>query len=116
MMGKGNSLGEFEQLILLALMRIGSNAYGMTIRRELAERIEREVSIGAIYTTLERLERKGFVTSLIGEPTKERGGRAKRYFRICAPGHKALEESWNNVHRMRDGMHNGEIQTSFTGG
>jgi len=115
-MGKGDYLGEFEQMVMLALVRLGSNAYGMTIRRELAERIKREVSIGAIYTTLERLERKGFVASHVGEPTKERGGRAKRYFKILAPGNKALDESWNNVQRMRDGAPLGGTLASSVGG
>jgi PadR family transcriptional regulator PadR len=86
-------LGEFEQLILLALLRLGSDAYGMRIRREIVERTERRISLGAVYTTLERLEAKGFVSSWVGEPTAERGGRAKKFFRIEASGGSALKRS-----------------------
>ncbi len=84
-MGKSDSLGEFEQVALLALIRLRNNAYGASIRREIAERAGRDVSLGAIYTTLERLERKGFVSSARGAPTPERGGRAKRFYKIEAP-------------------------------
>jgi|ERR1044071_2137368 DNA-binding PadR family transcriptional regulator len=86
-------LGEFEKAVLLALMRLGDDAYGVTIREELATRLEREVSIGAVYTTLGRLEEKGFVSSILGSPTPERGGRAKRFFHIEADGAEALRNS-----------------------
>jgi PadR family transcriptional regulator PadR len=88
-------LGQFEELVLLALVRLGENAYGVTIRREIIERAKRDVSVGALYTTLERLERKGYVSSHFGAPTPERGGRAKRFFNIEAPGLRAL----NSVRR-----------------
>lgn len=97
-------LGEFEQMILLALIRLRGNAYGMTIRREIAQIAEREVAIGAVYTVLQRLERKGFVSSRIGDPTVERGGRAKRYFKIEAPGEHALSESLKAIERMTEGL------------
>lgn len=103
-MAKGDHLGEFEQLVLLALVRLQDNAYGMTIRREIAERAGREVAIGAVYATLDRLEEKGFVSSRTGEPTPERGGRAKRYFKIEAPGLTALECSWDAIRSMRRGL------------
>jgi PadR family transcriptional regulator, regulatory protein PadR len=103
-MPKGSHLGEFEQYVLAALLRLGDNAYGVTIRREIAERTEREVAFGAVYATLDRLERKGFVSSRAGEPTPERGGRAKRYFRIEGPGVAALNESWRMSDRMRQGL------------
>ena len=103
-MGKGDYLGEFEQITMLALLRLGTNAYGMTIRREISERIGRDASIGAIYTTLERLEKKGYVSSRIGEATPERGGRAKKYFQIEAPGHKALTDSRQTLETMWDGL------------
>ena len=103
-MGKGDSLGEFEHLVLLALVRLGDTAYGVPIRRELAERAGRDVSIGAVYTTLDRLERKGFVSSRKGEPTAERGGRAKKYFRIEALGQLAIESSWKAIVSMRRGV------------
>ena len=86
-------LGEFEQLVLLALLRLGQNAYGMRIRREIEERANRRASLGAVYTTLDRLEAKGFVSSWVGEPTPERGGRAKKFFKIEAPGQAVLRQS-----------------------
>jgi PadR family transcriptional regulator PadR len=103
-MPKGSHLGEFEQHVLAALVRLRDNAYGVTIRREIAERTDRDVTIGAVYATLDRLERKGFVSSRAGEPTRERGGRAKRYFNIEGPGTKALNESYRMSDRMREGL------------
>jgi DNA-binding PadR family transcriptional regulator len=86
-----NALGEFEQAVLLAILRLGSNAYGVPIRSDLSERLGRAVSIGAIYTALERMEGKGFVSSWTGGATAERGGRAKRFYRVEAPGLHALD-------------------------
>ena len=103
-MPKGSHLGEFEQHVLAALLRLRDNAYGVTIRREIAERTGRDVTIGAVYATLDRLERKGLVSSRAGEPTRERGGRAKRYFKIEGPGAKALNESYRMSDRMREGL------------
>jgi PadR family transcriptional regulator len=91
-MSKGDHLGEFEQLVLWALVRLGANAYGVTIRQELEKRTGRNVSIGAVYTTLERLEDKGYVSSRLGEVTPERGGKAKRYFTITGAGAQALND------------------------
>jgi DNA-binding PadR family transcriptional regulator len=106
---EGNDrLGRFEEWILLALVRLRENdAYGVPIRREIAERTGRDVSFGAVYTTLERLERKGYVSSRVGEPTRERGGRAKRYFRIEAPGMRALERSREIIANMGGLVHVG---------
>ncbi len=103
-MGKSDSLGEFEQVALLALIRLRADAYGARIRREIAERTGRDVSLGAIYTTLERLERKGFVSSARGAPTPERGGRAKRFYKIEAPGERALQRSRETMDRMWEGL------------
>ncbi len=103
-MGKSKTLGEFEQVALLALIRLGSDAYGARIRQEIAERAGRDVSLGAIYTTLERLERKGFVSSARGAPTPERGGRAKRFYKIEAPGERALQRSRETMDRMWEGL------------
>src|SRR5262245_29782155 len=103
-MGKGEYLGEFEHLVLLALVRLGSHAYGMTIRRELAERAERNVAIGAVYATLDRLEEKGYVTSRFGEATPARGGRAKRFFTITTAGVQALHEARAVLARMWKGI------------
>ncbi len=103
-MPKGDHLGEFEQYVLAALLRLRGNAYGMTVRREIAERTRRDVAIGAVYATLDRLEKKGFVSSRVGEATPERGGRAKRYFEIEASGKEALEESLWMSDQMRPGL------------
>ena len=86
-------LGEFEQMVLLAILRIGDNAYAVPIRGEIEERAKRGVSRGALYTTLERLETKGFVESVMGDPTPERGGRSRRIYIVAAPGLEALENS-----------------------
>ena len=91
-------LGELELAALLATHRLRGSAYGMTVRQDVSERLEREVAIGAVYNALERLERRGFVSSRKGEPTAERGGRAKLYYRIEAPGLRAL----NAASRVRE--------------
>jgi PadR family transcriptional regulator PadR len=98
-MGGSDQLGRFEEIVLLALVRL-RETYGVPIRREIAERTDRDVSFGAVYTTLERLERKGYVSSRMGDPTPERGGRAKKYFRIEAPGVRALNETRETVASM----------------
>ena len=103
-MPRGDLLGSLEQIVLLALVRLGANAYGMTVRQEIEERTGRNISIGAIYATLERLETKGYVSSYTGEPTAERGGRAKRHFRIEADGRKALRTSQDAIRRMSAGL------------
>jgi PadR family transcriptional regulator PadR len=102
-MGKRDYLGEFEQLVLLAILRLGSNAYGMTIRREIEGRARRKTSIGALYLTLDRMEQKGFIKSDLGEVTPERGGRAKRFFEVNPSGRQALRKSLEGVRRMADG-------------
>lgn len=92
-MGKNKYLGEFEIVVLATLVRLGEDAYGMTIRREIEERSGRSVSIGSVYATLRRLVAKGYVSTVLGEPTAERGGRAKKYFRLEAAGAEALIRS-----------------------
>jgi PadR family transcriptional regulator len=91
-------LGEFEHLVLLALLRLEGRAYGVTARREIETRANREVSIGAVYATLDRLQDKGYVKSFMGEPTAERGGRSKRFFRITAKGVTALNRTHLTLH------------------
>ncbi|MGH7720118.1 MAG: PadR family transcriptional regulator [Gemmatimonadaceae bacterium] len=86
-------LGEFEQLVLLAVVRLGGDGYGMSVRREIERRTGRAVSIGAVYATLDRLERKGYVSSRTGAATAERGGRAKRHFVVQQSGVRALRQS-----------------------
>jgi PadR family transcriptional regulator PadR len=103
-MPKGTYLGDFEQLVMLALLRLGEGAYGMTVRRELEETADRRVSLGAIYATLDRLEGKGLVTSFLGAPGNARRGRAKRFFRVRGPGVRALQASLAALDRMRKGI------------
>lgn len=86
-------LGHFEEIVLLAVLRLGENAYGAKIRQTVAEATERDVSIGAVYATLDRLERKGYLKSWQGEATPERGGRAKRYFKVVGAGVQALNDT-----------------------
>jgi DNA-binding PadR family transcriptional regulator len=90
---KTTYLGELEQMILLAILRLGDDAYGMSIRDELERRAGRSVTRSAAYITLERLAKKGYVTTRMGDPTPERGGRAKRYYEISDAGREALRES-----------------------
>lgn len=97
-------LGEFEQLVLLALLRLGENAYGVTVRLEIEKRTGREVALGAIYKTLGRLEEKGYVTSTVGEPTPERGGRRKKFYAVAPLGVKALNQSFTALRKMTRGL------------
>jgi DNA-binding PadR family transcriptional regulator len=97
-------VGEFEQLVLLALLRLGRDAYGATIRTEIQGRGSRPVSISAVYTTLDRLERKGLVRSRLGPPTPQRGGKRKRHFELLVPGLRALRHSHDTLKRMTDGL------------
>jgi len=103
-MKRGELLGSLEHIILLALMRLDGNAHGMIVRREIEERTGRNISIGAVYATLERLEAKGYVSSFTGEPTPQRGGRAKRLFRVEASGKRALEVSEQTIGSMTAGL------------
>lgn len=98
------ALGEFEQVVLLAVLRLADGAYGVAIRREIAECTEREPSPGALYTTLDRLEDKGLVTSKYGDPTPERGGRAKRYFTVTARGVRAVARAQRGYQRLLKGL------------
>lgn len=102
--GEPPTLGEFEQMVLLALLRLRDNAYGVTIRAEIERRAGREVSIAAVYTTLDRLEKKGLLSSRVGEPTAQRGGRSKRYFRLEPAGAEALAASYRSYKGMVAGL------------
>jgi PadR family transcriptional regulator len=99
-----DSLGSLEHIVLLAVMRLAADAYGMTVRREIEGATGRDISIGAVYATLARLESKGFVKSRAGEPTAERGGRAKRYFRMTADGEGALRNTHEIIMKMSAGL------------
>jgi|SRR6186713_1100045 len=98
------SLGEFEQVVMLAVLRLGDDAYGVPIRQEIVSCTGRDASPGAIYTTLERLEDKGLVRSRFGDPTPERGGRAKRYFTLTVRGGQALARAQQSYQRLLEGV------------
>jgi DNA-binding PadR family transcriptional regulator len=93
-------LGELEQLVLLAVARLGADGYGVTIRREIERRGGREVSVGAVYVTLERLEEKGLVASFLGEASPKRGGRARRHYRLETAGAEALTVARRRLEKM----------------
>lgn len=97
-------LGEFEHLVLLAVLRLKDDAYGATIRRDIETRVGRELSISATYVTLERLEGKGLVRSRIGEPTAERGGRRRRHYALTMVGRRALAASHRAYRTMAEGL------------
>ena len=103
-MADSPSLGDFEQLILLALVRLGDEAYGVSIHHDIVRRARRDVTVAAVYKTLERLELKGFAVSMVGEPTAERGGRRKKHFRIQPSGRRALAHALGSLRRMADGL------------
>lgn len=96
-------LGEFEQIVLLAILRLGDNAYGVTIGAEITACTSREPAPGALYTTLDRLEDKGLVTSRLGDPTPQRGGRAKRYFALNSKGLEAITRAQQSYRRLLEG-------------
>ena len=99
-----SSVGELEVLLLLSVLRLGDEAYGVAVRDELERRTGRRLSRGAVYATLRRLESKGFLVSELGEPTPERGGRAKRFLSPSAAGLEALRSSLRDLDRMREGL------------
>jgi DNA-binding PadR family transcriptional regulator len=98
------TLGEFEQIVLLAILRLGEKAYGVTIREEILARTEREPSPGALYVTLDRLEEKGLVRSRFGDPTPQRGGRAKRFFSVSAKGVESVARAQRSYQRLMQGL------------
>ena len=97
-------IGELEQLILLALARLGDEAYGVTIRQTVADSTGRDLTLGTVYKTLWRLERKKFVSCWIADPTKERGGRAKKMYELSPLGKRALRQSIEALKRMTEGL------------
>ena len=97
-------LGEFEYLMLTAVARLGEGAYGVTIREEIEDATGRQCSLGALYTTIERLESKGLVKTSMGDPTPQRGGRPKRMVRITPKGAQAASEFYNAVMRVSRGV------------
>ena len=103
-MPKQDALGEFEQTVLLAVAHQRDHAYGVTIRAEIARRTGRDVAVGALYTALDRLERKGLVASSMSDPTPERGGRSRRYYTLRSAGVAALRQSRERLDRMWAGL------------
>jgi DNA-binding PadR family transcriptional regulator len=103
-MSKRAFLGEMELMVLLALVRLGEDAYGVPISKELRLLAGREVALGSIYAALERLEEKGYVNSTLGEPTPERGGRAKRYFRVTDTGLNAIRQTRTALTKLWNGI------------
>jgi PadR family transcriptional regulator, regulatory protein PadR len=97
-------LGRFETLLLLAVIRLDDRAYGVTVQEELKREAGRDVAVGAIYTGLDRLEQKGFVESWSGDPTPERGGRAKRFYRVTARGIRAIKETQKAIRKLSSGL------------
>jgi len=97
-------LGDFEQLILLALLRLEEQAYGVTIHREVQKRTRRAISISAVYTTLDRLEEKALVRSQVGDPLPRRGGRRRKYYRLEPAGAAALSRSYRVFREMTRGL------------
>ena len=97
-------LGEFEHLVLLALLRLGNGAYGASIRREIRERTQRDVPIGSVYVTLARLEKKQMVVSYVGMPSKERGGRRRKHYVMHDAGQRALGRAHRAVKAMSQGF------------
>ncbi len=97
-------LGEFEQIVLLAILRLGEEAYGVTIRQEIAACTGREPAPGALYTTLDRMEGKGLVRSWLGDATPQRGGRAKRYFTVTKIGRASLVSAQRAYQSLLDGL------------
>jgi PadR family transcriptional regulator PadR len=97
-------LGEFEQLVLLAVLQLGEQAYAVPMRQAIEQAAARSVSRGALYTTLERLEAKGLLSSRMGEPTDDRGGRARRYHSVTPAGLRALRAARDAVTRLSTGL------------
>lgn len=102
--GRGEGLSQLEQYVLLCLIRLGDDAYGVPIHEEVEDRISRSVSIATVYSALERLEKDGLVTSHLSAPLPERGGRAKRLYRLSAEGATALQRARRVHDRMWEGV------------
>jgi len=98
------TLGDFEQLILMALVRLGPEAYGVTVRQEIEQRTGRTISAGALYTALDRMEKRGLVTSRLGDPTPQRGGKRKRLYTLEPAGERALARVYESLRLMASGV------------
>ena len=98
------AIGAFEQQILLALMHLGADAYGLTIREAIEARTGRSISAGALYTALDRLEKRGMVASRLGDPTPQRGGKRKRLYTVEPAGERALTQAYDSLQLMAAGL------------
>jgi DNA-binding PadR family transcriptional regulator len=104
-MPKSTSIGQFEQVVLTAVLSLREDAYGVSIHRRVEELSSpKPVTLGAVYVTLDRLEDKGFIVSWLSDPTPERGGRAKRCYQLQALGERVLRESAESVHRIHEAL------------
>jgi PadR family transcriptional regulator PadR len=103
-MRKRDYLGQFELMVLLAILQAGDDAYGVPIAREIEDTTGKEVALGSIYAALDRLEAKGLVTSEMGDPTPERGGRAKRYFTVTGKGVREARETQRTLKKLWSGL------------
>ena len=101
---KAAPLGDFEQLVLLGVLRLADDAYGANIRQEIHARSGRDVSINAVYTTLDRLEAKGLLRSWTGEPTAQRGGRRRKFYALTPTGVTAMRHAYHALRSMADGL------------
>jgi len=111
----GRALGEFEHFVMLALLQLGDDAYGVTIKDEIEVRTGREIYVGAVYTALSRLQKNGYVVAELGEPTAKRGGRRKKYYRLDAAGRDALRQSHLALRGMTAGIES-ELDALTEGG
>jgi DNA-binding PadR family transcriptional regulator len=100
----GHTIGAFEQQILFALMHLGVDAYGLTIREQIEARTGRAISAGALYTALDRLEKRGMVSSRLGDPTPQRGGKRKRLYTVEPAGERALTTVYESFELMANGL------------
>ena len=105
------SLGEFEELVLLSVAVLKKNAYGVSVKLEIQDKLKRKVSVGALQSALRRMEKKGFIKSWFGEATPERGGKRKRYFEITSSGKKAIRSSMES--RLTFWKSNPELQAEL---
>ena len=97
-------LGELEQVVLLGILRVGDDAYGVPVLREIERQTGRDLTLATIYKTLSRLEEKGLVVATLGDPTPTRGGRAKKYYSLTADGKHALRDSVGALRNMTRGL------------
>lgn len=109
------NLGELEQLLLLALLRLGGESYGAAIRTEIQERVGRSITPGTIYPTLDRLESRGLLRSRASDPTNERGGRTRRVFTVTAAGIREVKHAWHQTATMAAGLEVLKAATSRSG-